>query len=138
MAMRSKKKGKILPLSRIDPDGIPVVPELRVLLEVVERLVRRGYSDQEIFAFVVPKRTLMRRRANKQPLSVEETDKALRLDRVASQASRVFGDDAKAYRWLRKPKRQLSGETPLAFLASEAGARVVEAMLYRIEHGIFA
>ena len=39
---------------------------------------------------------------------------------------------------MRKAKRELSGETPLAYLASEAGARVVEEMLFRIEHGIFA
>ena len=36
------------------------------------------------------------------------------------------------------PKRALQGETPLAYLASEAGARVVEEMLHRIEHGMFA
>jgi putative toxin-antitoxin system antitoxin component (TIGR02293 family) len=50
----------------------------------------------------------------------------------------VFGDPAKAQRWMRKPKRSLVGETPLAYLASENGARVVEEMLRRIEHGIFA
>ena len=70
--------------------------------------------------------------------AVEETDKALRLDRVAKHAERVFGDPAKAYRWLRKPKHALNGATPVQFLASESGARVVEGMLHRIEHGMFA
>jgi uncharacterized protein (DUF2384 family) len=32
----------------------------------------------------------------------------------------------------------LGGETPLAYLSSEAGARVVEEMLDRIDYGIFA
>jgi uncharacterized protein (DUF2384 family) len=50
----------------------------------------------------------------------------------------VFGEPEKAHRWLRKAKRELKGETPLAYLASEAGARIVEEMLFRIEHGIFA
>jgi putative toxin-antitoxin system antitoxin component (TIGR02293 family) len=71
-------------------------------------------------------------------LTVEETDKALRLKRIAALAEQVFADRAKAHRWMRKPKRSLSGETPLAFLASETGARVVEEMLRRIKHGIFA
>ena len=106
--------------------------------ETLGALSQRGYSDDEIFGLVVPKRTLMRRRANAEPLTVEETDKALRLERIAVQAERAFGEPAKAHRWLRKPKRELSGETPLAYLASEAGARVVEEMLHRIEHGIFA
>jgi putative toxin-antitoxin system antitoxin component (TIGR02293 family) len=101
-------------------------------------LSRRGYSEDEIFALVVPKRTLARRKAANEPLTVEETDKALRLERIAVQAERVFGDADKAHRWLRKAKRELKGETPLAWLASEAGARVVEEMLFRIEHGIFA
>ncbi len=101
-------------------------------------LSRRGYSEDEIFALVVPKRTLARRKAANELLTVEETDKALRLERIAVQAERVFGDADKAHRWLRKAKRELNGETPLAWLASEAGARVVEEMLFRIEHGIFA
>ena len=101
-------------------------------------LSRHGYSEDEIFALVVPKRTLARRKAANEPLTIEETDKALRLDRIAEQAERVFGEPEKAQRWLRKPKRELKGETPLAYLASEAGARVVEEMLFRIEHGIFA
>ena len=86
----------------------------------------------------MPKRTLARRQAQKELLTVEETDKALRLARIADLARRVFGDDEKAHRWLRKPKRELSGQTPLAFLASETGARTVEQMLHRIDHGVFA
>lgn len=105
---------------------------------VLGDLARHGYSEDEIFALVVPKRTFARRKAANEPLTIEETDKALRLERIAVQAERVFGDPEKAHRWLRKAKRELKGETPLAYLASEAGARVVEEMLFRIEHGIFA
>jgi len=110
----------------------------RVSTDALNALSRLGYSEDEIFALVVPKRTLARRKAANEPLTVEETDKALRLARIASQAGRVFGAADKAHRWLRKPKRALQGETPVAYLATEAGARVVEEMLGRIEHGIFA
>ena len=114
------------------------VPFVRAEPQALAALVRHGYSDEEISALVVPKRTLARRAAKNEPLTVGETDKALRLDRVAKHAERVFGDPAKAYRWLRKPKRALKGATPVQFLASESGARVVEGMLLRIEHGMFA
>ncbi|WP_257176558.1 MULTISPECIES: antitoxin Xre/MbcA/ParS toxin-binding domain-containing protein [Bradyrhizobium] len=97
-----------------------------------------NYSDDEIHALVVPKRTLARRLSDGEPLTVEETDKAVRLARVDRLAANVFGDAAKGHRWLRKPKKALGGETPLAFLATEAGARVVEEMLHRIDHGILA
>ena len=109
----------------------------RVEPETLGDLSRHGYTEDEIFALVVPKRTLARRKAAHEPLTIEETDKALRLERIAVQAERVFGDADKAHRWLRKAKRELRGETPLAYLASETGARVVEEMLFRIEHGIF-
>ena len=110
----------------------------RVEANMLNALSRHGYSEDELFSLVVPKRTLARRKAANEPLTVEETDKALRLERIAVQAERVFGEPDKAHRWLRKAKRELNGETPLAYLASEAGARVVEEMLVRIEHGVFA
>lgn len=97
-----------------------------------------NYSDEEIHALVVPKRTLARRLSEGEPLTVEETDKAVRLARVDRLAANVFGEAAKAHRWLRKPKKALGGETPLAYLATEAGARVVEEMLHQIDHGILA
>lgn len=98
----------------------------------------QNYTDEEIHAFVVPKRTLARRVAAHEPLSVEETDKAVRLGRIDRLAAEIFGDPAKAHRWLRKPKNSLGGETPLAYLATEAGARAVEEMLNQIDHGILA
>lgn len=113
-------------------------PAVRLDAKALADLSRHGYSEDEVFALVVPKRTLARRRAANERLTIEETDKALRLARIAVQAERVFGAPEKAHRWLRKAKRELQGETPLAYLASEAGARVVEEMLFRIEHGIFA
>ena len=112
-------------------------PAPRAAPEAVHSLTASGYSEAEIFALVVPKRTLARRQARKERLTVEETDKAVRLARVADLARRIFGDDMKAHRWLRKPKRHLDGATPLAFLASEAGARTVEQMLHRIDDGMF-
>jgi putative toxin-antitoxin system antitoxin component (TIGR02293 family) len=101
-------------------------------------LEAQGYSQDEIFALVVPRRTYARRVKRREPLTVEETDRAVRLARVAELAVRIFGDKAKAHRWLRKPKRTLGQATPLTYLASEAGARLVEDMLYRIDSGFFA
>jgi putative toxin-antitoxin system antitoxin component (TIGR02293 family) len=114
------------------------VPFARAKPEALVSLSRHGYSDEEIWRLVVPRRTLARRQAANEPLTVEETDRALRLERIAVHAERVFGDPAKAYRWLRKPKRGLNSATPVDFLASEAGARKIEEWLYRIEYGMAA
>jgi putative toxin-antitoxin system antitoxin component (TIGR02293 family) len=119
-------------------DDLPTAAAARAAPRGLVELADQGYSEAELFELVVPKRTLARRRSAKELLTIEETDKALRLKRVAMLAEQVFGDRAKAHRWLRKPKRELQGETPLAYLASENGARIIEEMLHRIEHGIFA
>ena len=79
----------------------------RIEADMLDALSRHGYSEDEMFSLVVPKRTLARRKAANEPLTVEETDKALRLERIAVQAERVFGEPEKAHRWLRKAKREL-------------------------------
>lgn len=122
----------------ISDQAVPRAPAIRAMPGSLAALSELGYSDEEINTLVVPRRTRARRQAQNEPLSVEETDRALRLERIASLATRTFGQGDKAQRWLRKPKRQLEGETPLAFLKSETGARIVEDMLHRIEHGILA
>lgn len=125
-------------LESISADSTPKGPLLRAMPSTLQSLGALGYSADEINELVVPRRTLARRTAQNQPLSVEETDKAMRLMRVARHAAKVFGDAEKANRWLRKPKDRLDGETPIVFLHSETGARAVEEMLFQIEHGFFA
>jgi putative toxin-antitoxin system antitoxin component (TIGR02293 family) len=115
-----------------------LTPAPRIPANLIEELKAHGFSEAEIFRLVIPKRTLARRHAGRELLTVEETDKAIRLMRIAVHAERVFGDPAKAHRWLRKPKRALDGEAPVNFLASEAAARVIEGMLHRIDHGMAA
>lgn len=61
-------------------------------------------SAEEICDFIVPRRSLTHRKTRKQLLSHEESDRALRMAGIISHAEEVFGDDAKAARWLRKPK----------------------------------
>lgn len=132
--------GRTADESRPSAELFNVVVDANRLFRIEPAALKRlaNYSDDEIFALIVPKRTLARRLSDGEPLTVEETDKAVRLARVDRLAANVFGDVAKVHRWLRKPKRLLRGETPLAYLATEAGARVVEEMLHQIDHGILA
>jgi len=85
----------------------------------------------------LPQRTLARRK-KQQRLSAEESDRLLRLARVAAIAVGVFGDPQKASAWLQKPNRALGGVTPLSLLDTDAGVRQVERVLGRIEHGVFS
>jgi putative toxin-antitoxin system antitoxin component (TIGR02293 family) len=85
----------------------------------------------------IPARTFQRRQAEGKSLSETETDRVLRIARVASLAERVFEDSEKARRWLSKENRML-GARPLELLASDQGTHEVEAELNRIELGDFA
>lgn len=95
------------------------------------------FSADELEALVIPKRTLARRRAKREALTLEETDKAMRLARISAEADRVFDNPDKASRWLRKPNPALGGQAPIALLKSEAGARAVDELLGQIDHGMF-
>jgi putative toxin-antitoxin system antitoxin component (TIGR02293 family) len=130
--------GEAVLVDGIPAQGHPQAPAARATPAALQSLEERGYSQDEIFALVVPRRTFARRVKRHERLTVEETDRAVRLARVAELAERVFGDKAKAHRWLRKPKLALGRATPLTYLASEAGAREVEEMLWRIDYGILA
>jgi uncharacterized protein (DUF2384 family) len=57
---------------------------------------------------------------------------------VVEESVRVFGGYAKAAAWLRTRHPLLAGETPLALLDSDAGAKSVSDELIRIDHGDFA
>jgi DNA-binding winged helix-turn-helix (wHTH) protein len=87
-------------------------------------------SDEEIYRLIVPRRTLAHRRIRHESLTHDESDRAVRIARITSQAEEVFGDDAKAARWLRKPKIRFEGRVPLELLRTEAGSRIVEEMLF--------
>lgn len=103
----------------------------------VDRLKQYGFTQEDIYRLVAPRRTLARRLQTNEPLTIQENDSLLRVERIAALSRRVFGDEAKAERWLRKPCRALEGVAPIELLPSESGALLVEQELHRIEHGIF-
>ena len=82
----------------------------------------------------MPARTLARRRSARK-LAADESDRLYRLARIAGHAVDVFGSEEKASAWLRRDNRALNHEPPLRLLDTDVGARQVEDLLGRIEHG---
>jgi len=122
---------------RSDQDLVRLVEE-RLATRAIDGLRRSGLTDKEIYLLVVPRRTLTHRRARREALSREESDRAVRLARIAALAEQVFGDSERSWRWLRASKRQFHHRRPLELVATEAGARLVEELLYRIDEGMAA
>lgn len=106
-------------------------------LAVLKGLTAAGLSEAEVERFVLPARTRRHRAEKAQNLTVDESDRAVRLLRVQTLAEEVFGQE-KAALWLRRGLGELQGETPLAMAQTEAGARVVENILGKISWGAAA
>ena len=116
--------------------SIQTIPDdFRVGVDRIKGLIALGFSKADIYRIVAPQRTLGRR---KKMLTLDESDKVQRLERIFEHGERVFGSSEKFNRWLRKPNRALKGIAPLELLVSETGASAVTEQLYAIEFGIFA
>jgi len=88
-------------------------------------------------ALHLPPRTFARRKLERR-LSPEESDRLFRLVRIAAQAVQVLGSEERASHWLQRPNGALGGEPPIALLDTDLGARQVEEILGRIEHGVYS
>ena len=91
--------------------------------------------DEAATVLRLPERTLARRKKGRR-LRSDESDRLLRLARIGAQATEVLGSEEKAAQWLRRPNRALDNRAPLELLDSDIGAKQVEDVLGRIEHGV--
>lgn len=114
-------------------------------VESVERGLPRGavaelkrfslLSDADL-SEVIPRRTLTSiKRARR--LTPEQSDRVARTAGIAALARRVFGDAEGAREWLLTPNPTLAGQVPLRLLRTGSGAQLVEAVLLRVEHGVY-
>ncbi len=135
---------EVLGGSHVSPDAAPSdFATLRKRIKAglpfraVEELQRRLHLTLPETAAILhtPPRTLARRKRERR-LHAAESDRLVRFARVAAHAVAVFGDEAKAAAWLRRPNRALNGDIPLHILDTELGMTLVDDILSRIEYGI--
>lgn len=106
--------------------------------EAFERFrLNLGLTAEELAMLVQIKlRTLARRRA-KGRLTPEESDRLLRAARVVGRALALFEGNLSAARaWLSAPALALGSRTPEDVASTDLGAREVENLIGRLEHGI--
>ncbi len=107
-------------------------------LSVVDALIDSGWLTlAEIDRTVLPRKTLSHRRKIG-VLTPDQSDRLARVVRVVVAAKQTFGSKEKAGLWLRRPSAALEGDTPLSLLDTGEGAREVEHLLARIDHGLAA
>jgi putative toxin-antitoxin system antitoxin component (TIGR02293 family) len=115
--------------------------------------VERGFSFRSLQTFAersslsiaqigsilaIPERTLARRKSSGR-LSWEESERLLRLSAIFEGVLELFGGDADgALHWLMSAQKALGDQSPLAHARTEIGAREVEDLVGRLEHGVFS
>lgn len=121
--------------------------------QTTHEVIQRGipYSALESFLAVsqlpqrdvltvadISPRTLQRRKAEGR-LTPVESDRLWRVTHLYRLTVEMFeGSFSDATKWLTSPCRGLGGRTPLEFAQTEAGAREVENLIGRLEHGVIS
>jgi|GEM_PF-288586 len=82
--------------------------------------------------------TFLRWRKGQKDLDEIASDRLVRYARIVEMATEVFEDKHSAQSWLKRPQVGLGDRIPLDMMKSEVGAREVENLLMRIEHGVLA
>lgn len=113
-------------------EGLPV-------MEVVKFGKHAGFTNDELAKLInIPARTYARRVAGKARLTLPEGERAARLMRVFDRAKQLFATEENVRKWLHTELPALGWRTPIDFARTEPGAREVENLLGRIEHGVFS
>jgi putative toxin-antitoxin system antitoxin component (TIGR02293 family) len=96
-------------------------------------------STEQLASIVrISPRTLTRRREEGY-FRADESERVLRISRLFSLALELFEGDADSTRtWLSRPNRALRDRVPLELAKTEIGAREVENLIGRLEHGVFS
>jgi putative toxin-antitoxin system antitoxin component (TIGR02293 family) len=105
---------------------------------ITDFVAASGLQFRDIYDIVIPARTLKHRKARKETLTPDESDKLARLIRIYDHAVKVLGERDKALHWLSRPLRRFTGRSPIHMLRTEFGARMVEEALGQMDYGMFA
>ena len=97
-----------------------------------------GLTNEELASVLgVSPRTVARLDAQTSHLDPVSGDRLVRSARLYAIAAEVLEDEPAAARWLKAPQRALGGAVPLELAQTDVGSRAVEALLGRMEHGVF-
>ena len=97
-----------------------------------------GVAVDELIAFgIIPRRTFTHSKRN-QRFTPTQSARLARFFRIQQKAKGTLGSAERAMQWLKRPTKPLQDNAPVSLLDTEEGARLVEDLLTRIDHGIAA
>ena len=119
----------------------PMINRVREGLDMAEFQALQemlGVTEERLAGLLGMSRATLHRRKKGGRLDRSESDRLVRYARLLSHAAAALGGLDGARRWLAAPAIAFSGELPLDYADTEIGAREVDALLGRIEHGVFS
>lgn len=130
----------LLGLSVQDPIDISRRVAKGLAFETLERFQKNsGLSTSDLADAVEIKPRTLHRRKEQGRLEPEESDRLMRVSRIFGRALELFEGNAEGARlWLSTGQRALRGERPIVLAKTDLGAREVEALIGRLEHGVLA
>ncbi len=138
MSGGNRYAAELLGLSKTDPVSLAAAVRAGLDYSTFTWFSRETkLSGPEVCRVIKVKERTLDRRKTEGRLQPEESDRLLRISRVFALAIDLFeGDRNAAKQWLETPQRALAGSTPLTFAESDVGAREVESLIGRLEHGV--
>lgn len=97
-----------------------------------------GVGVETLAALLGISKATLHRRKGTAKLGRAESERIVRYARLMGIATGVLESAEDASEWLKRPQHGLGGAIPLEYAQTELGAREVEDLLGRIEHGVYA
>jgi putative toxin-antitoxin system antitoxin component (TIGR02293 family) len=113
--------------------GLPSAALLHLTNTVA--FLRDEQSIQRVIG--VSLRTLQRRKEDPKALSEEQGGRTWKFAELLAQATRVFGSQEEAERWLKSSVTPLNGRKPIDLLSTPTGVELVENLLTQLEYGVY-
>jgi putative toxin-antitoxin system antitoxin component (TIGR02293 family) len=107
------------------------------LLHLASNVVCLREEEDIKLAVGVSIRTLQRRKEEPRPLSEEQGGRTWKFAEILAQATRVFGSQEEAERWVKSKVLALRGRRPIDLLATPTGVEMVETLLTQLEYGVY-
>jgi putative toxin-antitoxin system antitoxin component (TIGR02293 family) len=130
----------LLGLETFDPLDLLRAMKKGLSYRTFERFRRNtSLSFERVTALIDIRRRTMTRRKREGRFLPDESDRLLRASRLFGKTLELFeGDRDAATEWLTTAQPALGGTVPLDLAKSEVGAREVERLIGRLEHGVFS
>jgi putative toxin-antitoxin system antitoxin component (TIGR02293 family) len=101
--------------------------------------IAMGLSNDQLSALLgISLRSLSRLDPKRSILDPVVGDRLYRSARLYTLAVNAFEDPQAASRWMKAPQRALGNAVPLDLAKTDIGAREVETLLGRLEHGVYS